>query len=368
MSLAESIVRTSPLAFFPLAAALLAAPSIAFAQPDEADRTEARRQFQSGVAQFQQRSFGPALEAFQTAYRIAPHPSVRKNMAFCLQELGREGEALEQFELYLSEAQAVPPAERRTIDQRIRALRARVSEVTLTITPADALSMVVTVDERVVSTARPVRVSAGHHQLRVAATGYTPLTRDIEATAGQPQTLTLTLEQEAPPPPPSPPPPPDTSGSVLVPPMGNGAAPLSSSSEDVAPPTGPQVLTPEQRHGLPPAVFYTVAGVTGAAAIAWAVCGALALSANSDYEATVTDVNGRAASDPAVAATVARGQDQAASASQLALWSDIAMGVTLLGAAAGTVLFFNTDFGGHRVNVSAAPMPHGGALSFGTMF
>ena len=169
MSLAESIVRTSPLAFLPLTAALLAAPSMAFAQPSEADRAEARRQFQSGVAQFQQRSFAPALEAFQTAYRIAPHPSVRKNMAFCLQELGRDGEALEQFELYLSEAQAVPPAERRTIDQRIRALRGRTSEVTLTITPADALSLVVTVDERVVSTARPVRLSAGRHQLRVAA-------------------------------------------------------------------------------------------------------------------------------------------------------------------------------------------------------
>ena len=68
-------MRTSPFAFLPLAAALLAAPSVAFAQPSEADRAEARRQFQSGVQQFQQRSFAPALEAFQAAYRIAPHPS-----------------------------------------------------------------------------------------------------------------------------------------------------------------------------------------------------------------------------------------------------------------------------------------------------
>jgi tetratricopeptide (TPR) repeat protein len=195
-------LRRSQLAFLPFAAALLVAPSLAFAQPSEADRAEARRQFQTGVQQFQQRSFAPALEAFQSAYRIAPHPSVRKNMAFCLQELGRDGEALEQFELYLAEAQAVAPAERRTIDQRIRTLRGRLAEVTLTVTPADALSLVVTVDGRVVSTARPVRLSAGHHQIQVAATGYAALTREIDTTAGQPQSLTLTLEQEAPPPPP----------------------------------------------------------------------------------------------------------------------------------------------------------------------
>ena len=39
----------------------------AFAQPSDADRADARRHFQAGVAQFQSRDFAHALEEFQNA-------------------------------------------------------------------------------------------------------------------------------------------------------------------------------------------------------------------------------------------------------------------------------------------------------------
>jgi hypothetical protein len=115
-------------------------------------------------------------------------------------------------------------------------------------------------------------------------------------------------------------------------------------------------------------VFYSVLGVTGAAAIAWGVCGAFALSLNDGYEATVADVNSRPSSDLSVPALVMRGQDQASSARRFALYADVAMGITLVGAVAGTILFFKTDFGGRRVNVVATPSSNGALLGLGGSF
>src|SRR6478609_6664356 len=57
----------------------------AFAQhaPDGATRARARQNFQTGVAAYQRGDFSVALEAFLTAYRLAPHPTVRVNIANC---------------------------------------------------------------------------------------------------------------------------------------------------------------------------------------------------------------------------------------------------------------------------------------------
>ncbi len=118
----------------------------------------------------------------------------------------------------------------------------------------------------------------------------------------------------------------------------------------------------EESNGLSPGIFYAVAGVTGAAAIAWGVCGALALSANSSYGDSSNAVRSSAAGDSQLPTRVAQAQSDADSARQFALWSDIALGVTLAGAIGGTILYFKTDFGGHRVNVTGAPTAQGGSL------
>ena len=370
-------LRPRSLAYLPFALAALIAPAAVFAQPSDVERAEARRHFQSGVTQFQARDFAHALEEFQSAYRIAPHPSVRKNMAFCLVELNRDAEALENFEQFLAETPNVPPAERRTIDRQMRRIRAQLADVTVATTPADVLGLMATVDGNVVSTARPVRMTPGHHTVRVTAEGYGAATREVDVVAGRAQNISLTLERAAavvaavtppppaavtpPPAPPPPPPPTDNSGSMLTPPP-------PPPGGDVVPP--PDVLPPpaETSRGLSPGVFYAVAGVTGAAAIAWGVCGVLALSADSSYSDTLATVRGLQAGDARVPGLQAQGNDEAASAGQFAVWSDIAMGVTLAGAVAGTILFLKTDFGGHRVSVAAAPMQHGGALTFGGSF
>lgn len=365
----------------PFALAVLAAPAVVMAQPSADERAEARRHFQTGVQRYQARDFAAALEAFRSAYRIAPHPSVRKNVAACYDELGRAAEAVTEFELFLSESPNVPAAERRAIETHLHALRRRTAEVTVSLTPAEPFGLAVTVDDAVVSIARPVRVNAGHHTLQVTANGYATTAREFDVAAGESQTLSLTLEAQTPvatptptptatPPVPTPTPTPatgngDASDSVLGTPPGGGSTTPGGDE------TPPPILPPpprEESHGLSPGVFYAVAGVTGAAAIAWGVCGALALSTNSDFDASVARVNTLPAGNPDTVLAQANAQQTADDARRWALWSDIAMGVTLAGAVAGTILFLKTDFGGHRVAVSAAPHTHGGALTLGGTF
>lgn len=144
---------------------------------------------------------------------------------------------------------------------------------------------------------------------------------------------------------------------------------MTSSTEDMPPPTQPDtpLVRDEPRRGIAPGYFYAALGVTAVAAIGWGVSGGLALSANSDFEtANQLYVNNTGAAN----ANELRAQavERADTARQYALWSDIAMGVTLAGVAASAVLFFKTDFSRNRVEVAAMPTPQGGVFGLSGRF
>lgn len=322
--------------------------------PSVADRAEARRHFQLGVAAYTRSQWAQALEEFQSAYRLAPHPSVRVNMANCFAHLDRPTDALFHFEQFLAESPSAPDAQVTEVETQINQLRTRVGEFQIVVTPADAMGLAVTLDGQAVSLGRPAHVAPGHHVVEAIAEGYTTLHREVDASAGQAQVLTLNLERVAPPtPPPTPTP-------VVTPP----ATPAVVAAPE--PPATPPVAAPSDttRRGPPRAVFYAVAGVTGVAAIGWITAGALALSADSDFNATVNQIQ---AGSGDVTALQARGRDEAARASQLATWSDVAMGVTLVGAAATVVLFLKTDFRS-PVTVGASASAGHGLLTVGGRF
>ena len=76
---------------------VLAVPSAAPVAPTaraQDVRSRAREQFQRGVAAFEAGRYEEALAAFQEAFRLKPHPSVRLNMAACYEKLDRPREAL----------------------------------------------------------------------------------------------------------------------------------------------------------------------------------------------------------------------------------------------------------------------------------
>lgn len=320
--------------------------------PSTADRAEARRHFQLGVATATRGQWAAALEEFQSAYRLAPHPSVRVNMANCYTHLDRPIEAIMHFEQFLVESPSAPAAQVTQVEAQIAELRARVGTLQLTITPPDAMGLAVTVDGQAISLGRPTHVMPGHHVIEALGEGYTTVHREIDIAAGQAQVLNLTLERPATAPTPLP---------VVTPAPVVATAPLPTVAP--TPPTeDPQVDAP--RRGPPPAVFYAVAGLTGAAAVGWITAGALALSANSDFDATVNEIQ---AGTGDTAALQARGHDEATRASQLAMWSDVAMGVTLVGTVASVVLFLKTDFRA-PVRVGATASSSGATLSFSGNF
>ena len=196
----------SPLRSPGLALALLLAglPRVASAQPQPAaaDRAEARRNFQSGVAAYARHDWAAALESFQSAYRVAPNPAVRVNIANCLSQLGRVVEALHHFEQFLAESPNAPAPQRDEIERHITELRARLGEVTVRVTPANAPELSPSIDGVAVIPAEAVRLAPGHHVLTVTAVGYTAGRREFDLVAGARDTLELTLSADAPPPPP----------------------------------------------------------------------------------------------------------------------------------------------------------------------
>lgn len=321
--------------------------------PSVADRAEARRHFQLGVATATRGQWAAALEEFQSAYRLAPHPSVRVNMANCYTHLDRPIEAIAHFEQFLVESPSAPAAQVTQVEAQIAQLRSRVGSLQLTVSPPDAMGLAVTVDGQAISLGRPTHVMPGHHVIEALGEGYTTVHREVDIAAGQAQVLNLTLERPAMAPTPLP---------VVAPAPVVAATPPPPTVAPTAPSQDPHTDAP--RRGPPPAVFYAVAGLTGAAAVGWITAGALALSANSDFDATVNEIQGGAGN---TAALQARGHDEATRASQLAMWSDVAMGVTLVGTVASVVLFLKTDFRA-PVRVGATASSSGATLSVSGSF
>jgi tetratricopeptide (TPR) repeat protein len=95
-----------------------------FAAPASTDAltAEARTFFQRGVAMFQRRAFGAAMQAFTAAYGFARLPEVVYNLAITAEKLGRAQEAIDYYREFLR-ARPEDPS-RAQIEARLRTLRA----------------------------------------------------------------------------------------------------------------------------------------------------------------------------------------------------------------------------------------------------
>ncbi len=360
------------------------APAEAQTPPSPADRAEARQQFQRGVAAFQRRTWATALEAFQQAYRLAPHPSVRVNMANCYVELGRPVEAIFHFEQYLAETPDVETPQRTAVQSHLRELRQGVSEVTVTVSPASAEGVHATIDGVAVPLDRTIRLAPGRHALEVIADGYFPARQEFDGPGGGQQRIGITLQANAPgpgvaqvaptavaaPAGASTAPPPATSATA---PAGTPAAPPEApvppsegsprpSVIELAPSAPLSPPEPRTTRGL--GVFWATAGVTGVAVVACGVFGAMALSADADFDAAVLQVR-QGQGDPGAAQ--AAGDAAALRAERYALFADIALGTAVVGAAVSTVLFFNHR-ARRRVELSASPSAQGASFSLSGRF
>ncbi|GAB4215095.1 MAG: hypothetical protein OHK0013_40340 [Sandaracinaceae bacterium] len=347
------------------------------------DREAARAEFDQGRRSFEAGAFREALEHFQEAYRLAPHPNVRVNIANCYDQLDRPVEALFHFEHFLSEADRPPPAQRREVESAIARLRERVGTIALQVTPDGAQITIDGTETRRAPVAEPVRVTAGPHTVEiqldgyvterqtvvvqgggsarvairlrrqdaVASTGTTGATTTTSGTAGTGATGTGATTT--------------TGVTTGTPSVGTGTATASTFGTDAG--TAPDTETGTQsgastdastdagtdagtgtgsgadsgtgsrlRIGTPTII---AGAVTGAALVGALIFGPLALSANGSFEDAV-----RRSNDPSLSAeertqAVASGQGAASDARAFAAVTDVMLVTAAVGAGATVALF-----------------------------
>ncbi len=184
-----------------LAAFVVLSSSTSFAQSegDAEGRARARSEFDRGVELYRLEQWQPALTAFQEAYRLRPHPTVRVNMANCYDRLGRPMEAIFHFERYLSEMGRTAPApQRREVEASLTRLRRNVGELVLQISPDGAVVRIDDAEERRAPILEPVRLVAGSHSVAIRLDGYEATTRTVTVEGGASATVTVILERARP--------------------------------------------------------------------------------------------------------------------------------------------------------------------------
>lgn len=309
-----------------LALSLLAIGATSHAQRvTNAERAGVRRTARAADEAWERGDLEGALQLYQAAFRADPLPALRPRLADCYEALRRPLEAVHHLERFLDESREASTSEREDASARIRRLRAGLATVRVRVSPRDALDLAMTVDGLSIGPDGTTQVSAGPHTIEAAAEGYRPVRAELHAEAG------ATID-----------------------------VPLSLRRNDIAPPVdlAPRLAPPPTSTALPTGAFFGALGGTLAVAAVWTAAGVSALDARATYDRAQSSL--AAQRSPELLATRA---EALARMERLALFADVAMGVTAAGAVLSAVLAARTDFRGPRVELDASATP--GGLSLG---
>lgn len=362
-----------------LAATLVVLQTATAAAQD--DTTRAREQFTQGVALFQSADYQRALDAFQEAYRLAPHASVRLNIANCYQQLDRPVEALFHFEHYLAEVDHPTAAQRREIEASIRELRGRIGTLTFQVSPDGAIITIDGADQRRAPVSEPVRVVQGRHQIEIRLDGYRTETQTVEVAGGGDARVAIRLARADAVATATPPTATTTTASTTtdttvvatteptatVEPTATTETTTTTVDATVMATTEEPATTTTSSGGLQitwPTIL--AASLTGAVLITALITGPLALQANDRFNNDVSIANDPTSDAALVAQARADGESQASTARTLAAVTDVMLVASLLGAAATVTLFIldqtNAPQEGESVALVPVVMPSGAGL------
>lgn len=113
-----------------LAAILLAEPP---SQPNADDRQLAKEAFDKGLAAVALGEFQTAVDSFERAYSLRPHPVTLFNLALALEKADRLPEAWEVFETVIDLVES--DAERREVRRHMRAIATKIAVLEVHATP-----------------------------------------------------------------------------------------------------------------------------------------------------------------------------------------------------------------------------------------
>lgn len=178
------------------ALALLALTALLAPSPARADAA-AEARFHDDIARraFAARRYEEAARAFMVEQRLAPNPNIVFNIALCLQQLQRHGDAYMYFAEYLA-SDDQDPARREQAREALAALRPRVALVTVESEPHGAA---IFVDRRELGqygvTPRVLALAAGPHRIWVEKDGYRAAETSVELGLGSESRVALAPEQ-----------------------------------------------------------------------------------------------------------------------------------------------------------------------------
>jgi tetratricopeptide (TPR) repeat protein len=333
--------------------------------PEETAR--ARQLFETGVTQYEAGRYIDALQQFQEAYRIKPHPLVRVNIANCYDKLDRPVEAIENFEAFLA-VPAGDPAQRDEVRAALKELQKRVGQVAFKVTPDGARVVIDDRDEHRAPISEPVRLSVGRHRVTVSLEGYETALRAVDVKPQETETLHVTLASltaaEALP---------LAAAAAAAPgtPATEGPAPGAQTSPPPAPLPAPETTNPAPRRaGLPNSVWLA-GGITIALAVTAIITGQLALAANREFDGNLDAVHNPQLNEFQRAGAWQRGVDAANRANGLAATTDVLLGCALAGAGLTTYFLLSRPDQPTRdtsAKLSAAIGPTGGRLQLQSHF
>lgn len=309
---------------------------VVLGQPADATTTRARELFQRGVDAYARGVYYEALQAFQEAYQLRPHPSVRVNIANCYDKLDRPAEAIQAFEQFLGSGSG-SPQQQREVQDALERLRKRVGRLVLRVQPDGARVVIDNSDERRSPLPDSVLLKAGRHQVSASLDGHETALRVVDIQAEATIELLITL--------------PKLEGAQVAsaPPAAAAAAAASEPPAPIPPPAVPAVIAtptpvaaakPEPSSGVPASVW--VAGsVTLAALLASIVTGQVALAADREFSEDLAAVHNLSLSNAERAEAWEDGNDAADRAHTYAVATDVLLSTAVVGAVLTTVLYLN---------------------------
>ena len=314
---------------------VLSVAAAAGAQATAADRETARSLMDDGDRKTEAHDDAGALRSYRAADEMMHVPSTRIEVAKALVRLGQlieaRDEALALIRLPKGDSEPAPFLLARLDAERLAAsLGARIPTLTLHVTGLDADQVpTVRVDGALVTPDAlplPRRANPGAHHIVATAAGRADVALDVHLAEGQTAPVELPFGpplQVAPPPPVVAPPPP---------------TPL---------PALPPALPPESRS--PGAATWAALGVGAGGLVVGTIVGILELSKASTVKAAC---NGNACPESQ--------RSDLSSANTLANVSNVALGVGVVGAAVGAVLYLTAPRG--PVQPSVGVLPGGGSV------
>lgn len=168
------------------------ATDAASAEGADAAGAEAQALFRRGLELAEQNRWADALEHFRRSHARVERPSTLYNIGLALVRLGRFVEALDVLDRVLAEA-GLPVAARQEAERLRTEASASLGEVTLSLSPADAVVYVDGVERVGSGPSRAIPLDPGRHVLRATARGHDEAELVVSVVAGEHGTEELVL-------------------------------------------------------------------------------------------------------------------------------------------------------------------------------